>query len=194
MSSGEKRPLPPEEGGGGDFGSADRSGYERIADLLVRISAWAAMAVIIVMMVLVTTDMMMRSFADRSLMMVEEVVGQLTVAMAFLGAPYALRRHALLRVDIFRERLSPRGMVLLDMVFNAASLVYVGLVIWFGIQLVRSSLRLDIVSMTWLQTPMWIPQMVLPVGGGLLALALVAEQMRDLRRLRALSHGQGKTP
>lgn len=174
------------EEGVGSFDGSDRAWFERLADWLVRIGAWLAMAAILAMMGLITADMMLRSFGGRSLMVVEELVGQLTVAMAFLGVPYALRRHALLRVEFFRGRVSPRTLALMDVFFNLASLVYVALVIWFGLQLVESSHRLEIVSLSHLQTPMWIPQMVIPVGGALLALALVAEQLRDSRRLRNL--------
>lgn len=182
----EAAPPPTGEDGGGDTLESGATLFERLADLPVRLVAWLAMAVIVGMMALVTTDIVLRSFAGRSLMVVEELVGWLTVAMAFLGAPYALRRHALLRVDVFRGRLSPRMQALVDAIFNLASLVYVGLVVWFGWLLVESSSRLGIVSLSQLRLPLWIPQLVLPVGGAILALALVAEEVRDIRRVVAL--------
>jgi TRAP-type transport system small permease protein len=179
--------LPPSEGGPvGIVANEYRSRFERFADVLANVSVWTAMGVILLMMVLITVDMLLRNLAGRSLLVVEEVVGQLTVATAFLGIPYALRRHALLRVELLRNQLSAKAGAVVDIAFTLASILYIGIVIWFGVRLVSSSLRLKIVSLSYLQTPMWIPQLVIPVGGSLLLLALLAELLRDTRRLKTI--------
>ncbi|MEQ9814042.1 MAG: TRAP transporter small permease [Azospirillaceae bacterium] len=177
---------------GGYTAAEYRSGFERFSDALTKLSVWLAMGIILLMTGIVAVDLVMRNLANQSLMIVDEVVGQLTVAMAFLGISYGLRRHALLRVELIYRRLSAKAGAVVRICFDLASLFYTVLVIWFGIRLVDSSMRLEVVSLSLLQTPMWIPQMVIPVGGGILILALVAELMRDTRRLVAVWREGGR--
>jgi len=177
---------------GGYTAAEYRSRFERFSDALTKLSVWLAMGIILLMTGIVAIDLVMRNLANQSLMIVDEVVGQLTVAMAFLGISYGLRRHALLRVELIYRRLSAKAGAVVRICFDIASLFYTILVIWFGIRLVDSSMRLEVVSLSLLQTPMWIPQMVIPVGGGILVLALVAELMRDTRRLVAVWREGGR--
>lgn len=182
-------PASEPDAGGGYTPDEYRSGFERFSDVLTRLSVWLAMGTILLMTGIVALDLLLRNLAGQSLMIVDEVVGQLTVAMAFFGISHSLRRHALLRVELLYRRLSPRTGAVVQIGFDLASLLYMVLVIWFGIDLVGSSLRLNVVSLSLLQTPMWIPQMVIPVGGGLLVLALLSELMRDVRRMLHIWHG-----
>lgn len=190
----QERPASQEselDAPGGYTADEYRTQFEKFSDSLTMVSVWLAMAIILMMTGIVAVDLVLRNLANQSLMIVDEVVGQLTVAMTFLGISYSLRRHALLRVEVVYQNLSPKARAVVQVGFDIASLFYVGLVIWFGIGLVDSSMRLDIVSLSLLKTPMWIPQMVIPVGGGLLVLATLSELLRDIRRLRLVWLGGG---
>lgn len=163
--------------------------FVRGVDALSRIGLYIAMLIVLGMMTLVCVEILLRNVFHYSLLIVDEVVGNMTAAFAFFAISYALREGALLRVDVIFERLAPAVQAALQVVYDTLSIGYVAIVFYFCVKLVLSSIRYNTVSVSALATPMWIPQSVLPIGGALLILALAAEIVRNIYRYRALRSG-----
>lgn len=139
----------------------------------------AAMAVsgaaVVLMMGLVTFEVLLRTFANRSTLVADEMAGYLLVAMTFLGLAPSLRGGAFIRIDTYRERLGGRARRLLDMSLVAVALVYAATVDWYLWGLLAESWRLGTTSIQVSRTPLWIPQAVMAVGGMLLVVELLVE-------------------
>ncbi|HTI54213.1 MAG TPA: TRAP transporter small permease [Verrucomicrobiae bacterium] len=154
----------------------------------------AAMAVsgaaVVGMMVLVTFEVLLRTFANRSTLVADEMAGYLLVAMTFLGLAPSLRGGAFIRIDTYRDRLRGGARRALDVALVAVALAYAITVDWYLWDLLAGTWRLGTTSIQVSRTPLWIPQAVMAVGGLLLILELVVEMVLVITADEALPAGE----
>lgn len=154
----------------------------------------AAMAVsgaaVVGMMALVTFEVLLRTFANRSTLVADEMAGYLLVAMTFLGLAPSLRGGAFIRIDTYRDRLRGGARRALDVALVAVALAYAITVDWYLWDLLAGTWRLGTTSIQVSRTPLWIPQAVMAVGGLLLILELVVEMVLVITADEALPAGE----
>jgi TRAP-type C4-dicarboxylate transport system permease small subunit len=154
----------------------------------------AAMAVsgaaVVGMMALVTFEVLLRTFANRSTLVADEMAGYLLVAMTFLGLAPSLRGGAFIRIDTYRHRLRGGARRALDVALVAVALAYAITVDWYLWDLLAGTWRLGTTSIQVSRTPLWIPQAVMAVGGLLLILELVVEMVLVITADEALPAGE----
>lgn len=154
----------------------------------------AAMAVsgaaVVGMMALVTFEVLLRTFGNRSTLVADEMAGYLLVAMTFLGLAPSLRGGAFIRIDTYRDRLRGGARRALDVALVAVALAYAITVDWYLWDLLAGTWRLGTTSIQVSRTPLWIPQAVMAVGGLLLILELVVEMVLVITADEALPAGE----
>lgn len=108
----------------------------------------------------------------------EEVVRYQIVWMVFLGASVAAREGIHIGVDILAKFSPPSVAKLIRLLVNLISVVFALMLVFFGADLISQTRMFGQVSPA-LQVPMWLVQLAIPVGGGLMAIrfaqAFVAE-------------------
>jgi TRAP-type C4-dicarboxylate transport system permease small subunit len=135
------------------------------------------------MVVLIATEVLARQLFQHSLQLTDEVAGYLLVAVAFLGMGVSLHDKALFRVEFVQARLAGRPQRLLQIGFDLVALG-VGIVLEHQlIRLVVSSYTRGFREATLLATPLYLPQIVMPVGVGLMIAVLLAQIAVGLRDL-----------
>jgi TRAP-type C4-dicarboxylate transport system permease small subunit len=136
------------------------------------------------MMSLIGAEAVTRNLFGFSLQISDEIGGYLLVAVAFLSLSVAQAHGAYHQVELVRARMSPRGRLVAGLLFDALSLLASAILLW---QLVRHELstwRSEDVAPTLLLTPLWIPELVMPIGAAILCLTLVRTIAGKARRLR----------
>jgi TRAP-type C4-dicarboxylate transport system permease small subunit len=132
-------------------------------------------AAVVLLMGLVTFEVLLRTLANRSTLVADEMAGYLLVAMTFLGLAPSLRDGAFIRIDTYRDRLRGGARRLLDVVLVAVALAYAATVDCYLWGLLAESWRLGTTSIQVSRTPLWIPQAVMAIGGLLLVVELLLE-------------------
>lgn len=139
---------------------------EGFAIWLVRIPAWTAAGTMLLMMLLVSLDVFMKSVFNHPLPMTLEIVaGYLMPALAFLPLGLVTQTEGHLEVELFTQALSPR---------MVAWVKLLGILVGFGFfaVLLQQSL-IEAVKMTrlgeyWdtatMQLPIWVARWFLPAG------------------------------
>lgn len=154
----------------------------------------AAMAVsgaaVVGMMALVTFEVLLRTFVNRSTLVADEMAGYLLVAMTFLGLAPSLRDGAFIRIDTYRDRLRGGARRVLDVALVTVALAYAITVDWYLWDLLAGTWRLGTTSIQVSRTPLWIPQAVMAVGGLLLILELLVEMALVITADEALPAGE----
>ena len=154
----------------------------------------AAMAVsgaaVVGMMALVTFEVLLRTFANRSTLVADEMAGYLLVGMTFLGLAPSLRDGAFIRIDTYRDRLRGGARRALDVILVSVALAYAVTVDWYLWDLLAGTWRLGTTSIQVSRTPLWIPQTVMAVGGLLLILELVVEMVLVITADEVLPAGE----
>ncbi len=75
-----------------------------------------------------------------------------------------VRRDGHVRPDLVLRLLSPRYLRIVEIFNCLVAVVFCGALVWYGWQIVDTSLLIDETSSTDLQFPMWIYYLALPVG------------------------------
>jgi len=148
---------------------------DRLVRRLAAIGVALAALALIASMFTIGYSIVMRYLANRPVPWADEMAGYLLVAAIMLAAADALLHGEHIAVDILTERLSARGKrrtVLggLVAVAGAAALLAVE-----GWDMVAFSHLVGLRSNGYLAVPMWIPQLLVPIGAVLLGIATVHE-------------------
>lgn len=153
-----------------------------LSDVLTSVGENLAKLSFLFMVALVTFDVLTRYLFNRSTMMADEVGGYLLVAITFFGAAFTLRQNMQIKVTVVTERFSSRLRNGIALVADIIGLVFVLMVVWLSSKLVWESFVTSSKSNTYMETPMFIPGLVVPIGMGILSMAIlyqIACQCKD---------------
>jgi C4-dicarboxylate transporter DctQ subunit len=110
----------------------------------------------------------------------EEVIVYLAIWAVMIISSQLVRTDGHVRPDLVL-RIMPPWLQRWVEVFNClVALVFCGGMVWYGWDIVSTSLMLDERSSTGLEFPMWIYYAALPTGGGLMFLRYVMRLIRYL--------------
>lgn len=138
---------------------------------------------LLAMMILIIAEVVARSFFSTSLQFVDEYASYTLVWVTYLGISVALHDGALFSVGIVADRLSGRVRAALQVAWDMLGLAFSVTLAWQSVRQVMSSYERDMVAPTVVATPLWLPQLVMPIGSALLVLVLAAIAAADVAKL-----------
>lgn len=123
---------------------------------------WLAALALLIICIISLGNVVVRYTTDASFAFTEEFSVFLLVVLTFAGAAVAARRHVHIRIELVEERLPVRLRPLLYVLQWAASVLLLGLVVWYGALLTWEEYSWESLS-PGLGYPTWIYLMWLPV-------------------------------
>ena len=138
-----------------------------------------ASVAVVLMVCLVVLEVLLRSTIGFSFGFVDELVSYLVVVVTFFGVCVTFRNNALFKVEMFYAKLSEGTRRVLDIFHAVLSLGLCGILIYYAFFLISSSFRRGTISQSKLETPLYIPQLIIPVGLIILVVFLI-----DFARIR----------
>ena len=148
----------------------------RAANVAGLLAGFATLAIVL----LVSYDVLMRYFADRPQLFVDEVASFLQVLLIFGGAAYTFRVGGHVRVDLITNHVRPAVRAWLRLLTLTLALVFLAVVIWVTTQSAYTAYRYGRVSAVMLY-PLWLPMAFVPAGLALMALVMVTALARQVR-------------
>jgi len=174
-------------------GETPTGALEALTNRVVEMARIVCEVLVSAMMLLITVEVISRSAFNYSLQVSDELAAYLLVGITFLAVSVALQENALFRVEFLFERLSPRIRPFFSLAFDACSLIVAAVLEYELVQLVVSSFVRDNRSLSLLATPLYIPQLVMPIGMAVMILMFLAAIVRDVAEAaKALSGSTGK--
>lgn len=168
--------------------------FDRLVRRLATLGIALAAIALIASMALIVYSVVMRYALNQPVAWVDELVGYLLVATVMLAAADTLLEGEHIAVDIVTERLSSRGRrltLLFGLVAVAASAVLLAVE---GVDMVRFSRMVGLMSNGYMAVPMWVPQLLVPVGAVLMGAAAVIAFAAAWRRPGAPGAGEPHRP
>jgi len=150
---------------------------------------WACEAALIVMLVVIGTDIFTRWLLSFSFEISDEIGGYMLATITFLSLSVCQANDSFHHVELIQARLSERWRALSALFFDLLTLSFAALLLWHYIRLEQSSLRFGERAPTYLETPLWIPRLVMAIGAAALCLAVLRTIAMHVRRLRAIPAG-----
>jgi len=152
----------------------------RMLDLLYNAAAWLAAAAVCTIFVLMIGQSILREFGV-STGGVNDIVGWLTAAAAFLAMAHSFRHGDFVRVTLGMEKARPRTRRALELGSLAVAAVFVGYLAWWAVLYTYQSWQFNEMPTGQVALPLWIPQLSFAVGAILFCIAVLDEFIVALR-------------
>lgn len=152
--------------------------------IVERACGFLAKLTLVAMMVIIGTEVLLRNTVHYSWQGTDEVGSYLVVAVTFLSLATCQAYGGYHELQIVKMRLSPRAQAVLNMALHLVCLIACLILLWQYSRLVMTSWRNGDASMTSLRVPLWIPQLMMPIGIAAMCLALIKSIIADVRTAR----------
>lgn len=148
------------------------SGIDRMLRGIALAAAIVAGIVLLVMTLLISVEVVQRSLLNRSFLFIDEYSGYMVLVVLAFGVPLALMDDALLRVDILIDRVKRGRRRWLQVVYDAASLVFSLIATYHFTLFAYGSYTHGIFAPTPMMTPLYLPQSIIAIGFIMLSVCL----------------------
>jgi len=111
----------------------------------------------------------------------DDLSAYLCVGTTFLGLAATFKRGELIRVGMFLDKLGPAKRRWAELFALGMGILVMGYITFWTAQDVMFSWEIEEVAQGTVPFPQWIPKLVMPVGGGLLLVAIIDEFVSVLR-------------
>lgn len=152
----------------------------RLLDGLYAISAGLAALSLLGIFLVMMAQVALREM-QRQLPGADDISAYLCVATTFFALAATFRRGELIRVGMVLDRLGPGPRRVAEALVLALAGVIVGAIAWFTWQDMLFSLEIEEVAQGTVAFPLWVPKLAMPIGAGLLLVAILDELAAVLR-------------
>ena len=154
-------------------------------DDLARYANYIAITSLIAMTLLINVEVFSRTMFNVSTLVGEEWPAYMLVYIVFLGMANTFRENAFINVTIFSARLRTRQQMILRCICIVFAIIFVLLFDYQLITFVRVSYTSGLKSISFSETPLFIPQIAMPIGITLLGLQLVKDGIKSFISLKS---------
>ncbi len=137
------------------------------------LAALSLLAIFFVMMAQVTLREMNIQFAGA-----DDLSAYLCVATTFFALAKTFKNGELIRVGLAIDKLPPGARRLVEILVLIAAAIVVGSIVWFTLNDVLFAIEIEEVAQGTVAFPLWIPKLAMPLGGGILLIAILDELIR----------------
>lgn len=120
-----------------------------------------------------------RYFFGFSLYWAEEIVRYLVIWSNFIGASILIKDNEHINVDFFVDKLKDEHKAIMEQATNILGACYSLFLLLTGVTLVMEALSNGSISDSRLETPMWIPYIIMPLAGFLITCRYVQRIIRN---------------
>ncbi len=126
-------------------------------------------------------EIVLRSLFATSMVGADEIAAFAVIWSVFFTASLAVKRNIHVRIDVIFVLL-PRSIGRwVDVTGTLLSAVFTVYLIFAGLKLVEESYMLGEITLTMLKLPLWIPHLIIPIGGFLLTIRLIQRAITLIR-------------
>lgn len=149
--------------------------FYNFSDLLIKIGAYISGFLIILTTFMVFFEVISRWLFDKPTIWATELSIYAIIGSCFLGSAYAVRTYAHITVDLLINNVNDRIKTVLAYLSNAMGLVFSLIFTFYGFHHAMNTMELGVTSASLLRVPMYLPELMLPVGGVLMCLAFTLQ-------------------
>lgn len=161
--------------------------YGRFIFYICQLALAGATALLIIDLLVLGLAVPMRYFFSKPIIWGDEVIALSLTSIVMLGAPEVLRRNEHIGVDIFVSQLKGRALEWAVLWANFSILSMAGILIINGWHTAMFSKMIGSLTDGHLELPLWLLQLLLPIGGVLLLLVTFEHLWRSLRKIMGFS-------
>ena len=158
--------------------------YEKFLKVLTKLVGVIAGALVMYCAFSIVWEVIARGLLNSPTEWVMEISTYCILIAGFLGmgVAYAGKKH--IHVDIFVSQMSPKMLTYVEVFTSLLGIFYSYIFTVYSWDMAMLSLELNNCAPTTLGTPLWIPQISMPLGFGVLLLQLVRTLLEDIIKIK----------
>jgi TRAP-type C4-dicarboxylate transport system permease small subunit len=154
---------------------------EKLFDKLQNIGAYLSSLLFLALTSLIVTEIVLRSFFDKSTLIADEYSGYIYLASIFLALGYTFKEDGHIRINLLTSRLSKKAQIVVDIAAGFIALALAIFMLYRSILLTYDSYSFEMVSETVSETPIYLTQIVMPIGLFLFVLSIISFISKRIR-------------
>jgi len=159
--------------------------FSHVINAVTSISGNAAIIFLVAAVLLINVSVVTRYALSAPLHFVEEISGYFVVAIVFLGLADTLRAERHIRIDVVFIHLSKKIQNTLEILSFILGLIFTGVFAWLTWQTVLDSYQIGMTSEGLWEVPLYLPQLLMPIGLVILILQILAYSIRKMHSFRS---------
>lgn len=155
--------------------------WERGDEIIDRVEQ-ALISILLSLMILISfLQIVLRNIFATGISWADPLVRNLVLWVAFIGAAIATREGRHITINAIPRWMPPRGKAIIGVITQLFSFLICGLLTFAAVKFVRNEAIMG--SITFLGIPAWVPQIILPITFGLMAIRFGLRSLKDLSTL-----------
>lgn len=134
---------------------------------------------------LIGLEVLLRSVFDTTTHISTEYSAYFFIALVSLGLSYTLKEEGHIRITLFTGRLGGKAKKLQEIVTTLLALVITLFLLYYTFLMTYETYCLGMTADTVSNTPLYIPQIAVPLGISLLAIELICRLLRIIYDIRS---------
>ncbi|HAS88843.1 MAG TPA: TRAP transporter small permease [Desulfovibrio sp.] len=136
--------------------------------------AFLSAAGMLFIVALVVIEIFLRAVLNTSTLVSSEYGGYALVYLILTGLAYTMKEDGLIRINLLTSHFSENSKRIADIISGLIGATITAFALNYTIQMVYETWDLEMTADTIAETPLWIPQLAIPVGLALLLLQIIA--------------------
>ncbi|CCO23526.1 TRAP transporter small permease subunit [Maridesulfovibrio hydrothermalis] len=124
--------------------------------------------------VLVVVEIFLRAVLKTSTLVSCEYGGYALVFLILTGLAYTMKEEGLIRINLLTIHFSEKGKRIADIISGIIGAAITTFALYYTTLMVYETWELEMTADTIAETPLWIPQLAIPIGMALLLLQIIA--------------------
>ena len=129
----------------------------------------------------ILSEIFIRYFFNTSTLIADEYSGYLFLASVFLGLSYTFKENAHIRINILTSRMSEKSNKFIDIFAGSITIVVLLFALYRTILFTFDSYEMEMLSESVSQTPLYLTQLVMPLGLSLFILSVLIFVIKGLK-------------
>ena len=153
-------------------------------NLVNKLSLWGAYLssiLLVSLVLLILTEIFIRYFFNTSTLIADEYSGYLFLASVFLGLSYTFKENAHIRINILTSRMSEKSNKFIDIFAGSITIFVLLFALYRTILFTFDSYEMEMLSESVSQTPLYLTQLVMPLGLSLFILSVLIFVIKGLK-------------
>ena len=142
------------------------------------IGAYLSGLFMILIVLLIITEIILRTFFKTSTLIADEYSAYFFVVVVMLGIPYTLKENGHIKITLITSRLSKKLRLFFEVGAILIALSLSLFILYHSVLMVYDAYSLEMTADSIAETPIFIPQFVIPIGFLLFSLQFISELLK----------------
>jgi TRAP-type C4-dicarboxylate transport system permease small subunit len=151
--------------------------WERMDEIIDRTEQRLLVILLSLMILIAFFQIVLRNLFDTGLAWGDPLVRNLVLWVSFIGAALATKEGKHISIDVVSRWMPPRGKILLQAITDLFSAFICALLTFAALKFIKNEAQMG--GVTFLGIPLWIPEIILPITFGLMALRFSLHSLKN---------------